>query len=292
MAAEVSCDVVVPAKALSRDLMAAVFETFVTHVLYMRGQIPVPHAQLLLQQQEQEGGGFKQRSAARKKAKFVNELGAQLMAIRAHFLYSVVRPDEACLLLGTSAVTPREMFSLRFSDEQALQSDDDEDEVNVKGAEGGEDNGWDRNRKLNGLRRRMLRALVSQWQGGEGKVRLLNVFLAVRVPASAAACTDAFDGADARSKVLRRVEGYRPRLRRRAPPHLACRLSAAPAPDDQEEGSRIDGDSDGSNSDEQEYDHKETGVRDGGSNAVSWFVSQRGVHALRTPDNKPGKDDC
>ena len=297
---------------LDREAVADLFASFAMHVLFMRGQISVPFPQLQAaaaeaEEEQRQGQGrssggfssssFKLRSQHRKTAKFVAEVSALLAAIKQAVVAAPLAPTQASVFLGASAVCPREVFTLRFpppppppppaaaaaaTTTAAAANTPLSEEGGGGGGGGGAatvtpdmDIGMDprlRARKVDALRRKMLRSLVTQWQGGAGRVRLLNLAMAVHfpptpataVPTTPAAAADNDDGSGGEMCLLRRAEGFRPRLRRRCPPPLLCSLQAQSSEEEKMETSS----GGGSDSGEEE----EEGV---------CLVSRRTVHALR-----------
>lgn len=247
-------DVVVPSnRYLSRSIRAEIVAAFVQHILYMRGQIPTPFAQLQAQAQahleEGEMGTFKRRAATRKADKFVMELSQLLTGVRDIFTRSPEIPDKACLLLGASARCPRERFTISFT-QSSCESDMASDAPDVT------EHMMDQ-RIADALKRRVIRELVTQWTGGDVKARLLNAFIAVHSPSeSDGEHRHLLSGIDHFGV----VEDFCPRIRRRSPLPLICTLREQCSSEDRSA--------------------EDTLASHLGSSST-WFVSRRGVRPLK-----------
>ncbi len=250
-------DVNLPCRVLDRGTMSDLYEAFVMHILFMRGQIPEPfmtmQAKYSATTEEDSRLKFKMKSANRKTRKFLDGITSLLNSVRDIFLNAPRVPDEVSLLLGASALNPRETFTIRFSSENLLVEGEDDDGESVP------------ERKSGAIKRRMLRELVTKWLGGEGdgRARLLNVFAAVHLPQQNTHTLPTLG-------VLRRVEGFRLKQRRRAPARLLCSLQPEVQP-----------------LEEQSDSGSESEVLD--DNAVVeegiWLVSRNSVHALRVQNS-------
>jgi len=252
-------EVDVPKFSLSRENKADLFTSFCYHILFMRCQIPIPFAQLQkIQENENENQTFKERSQRRKTIKYINEVTKIIDSMKYMFLNSLSVPDSASIMLGASAQSPREMFTLHFTSSDAGPDESDNDSTTKTTT-----------KRMEAIRRRMLQVLVSEWMGGEGKTCLLNVFMAVHLPSIPSGVPPLFSLSIA-SESLRMRESFHPKLRRCAPPRLLCNIV--------ESTSELDSDSDSVIDSDNEKVGEERGV---------WFVSNRAVKALRIPGNKP-----
>jgi hypothetical protein len=218
-------DIRVPSSlCLTRSLRADIVEVFVKHILYIRGQIPTPYAQLVASRSLECQKSFKIKAAARKTNKFVDEMTQLIAGLRDIFLHAEKAPDEACLLLGASPRCPRESFTIRFDQRQNSVGS-----ISEPGMSEGVPMEPEA-RVADTLKRRVIRELVTQWTGGDTKAHQYNSYLAVHAPNNTTTIDE--DRLVASSNTtcgcghFGVADSFRPRTRRRAPPPLVCSLQS------------------------------------------------------------------
>jgi len=232
----VALTVRVSADALTGSVRALLFESLLHHVLFMRGQIPVPFGELeacLTTAAAAEtaefvepaprsrpgfgGGGvstIRKQSELRKLQRYVDEVALICQGVRQ--LCLAVPTESISIYFGSSATSPREMITLQFASKNQATG------IGGGGNNGG--GGGEKSRETELMSRKLIREMVVAFSEAPPAALPKSSALFVSIAVDGCCVGQWRDGQGAEAFALR--DGFRATPRKRGPPPIFVTIDA------------------------------------------------------------------